>query len=97
MATTNSTANLITFGAAADTARTGQRLKVAGVVVVSASLTAGATVRLQDGAGTLDILPLTKAKSGAGLIYEGHFRPPVEVVGLKATNCTNANIRVYLK
>jgi hypothetical protein len=96
MATTNSTANLITLGAQNDLARAGTRLRVAGVMAVTTSLTAAGTVRLTDGAGTLDIIPLGRAKSGAGVIFDSHFSPPIEVVGLKAVNCTNANIRVYL-
>jgi hypothetical protein len=97
MATANSTGNLITFTAAGDTARVGVKLKVAGVFCVSNSLTAAAAVRLRNGASALDILPFTRAGSGAGMFAAMGFVPALEVVGLKATNCTNANISVQLE
>ena len=96
MATSNSTGNLITMTAVNDTARVGIKIKVAGVLVTSASQTARATARLRDGASTCDIVPYTAAKSGTGLIGDYLFIPPIEVKGLKATNCTNANIRIQL-
>lgn len=96
MATANSGTNLIVFTAASDTARTTQRLRVAGVIAVATSLTAAATIKLVNGASNLQIIPLTKAKSGAGVFCQLLFRPAIEVTGLKATNCTNANIRVQL-
>jgi hypothetical protein len=96
MATTNSTANLITMTAQNDVARTGAKVRVAGVVAVTSSLTAAGTVKLTDGAGTLDIVPTARAKSGAGTIIAVEFVPFIEVVGLKAVNCTNANIRIQL-
>lgn len=95
MATANSTANLITFTATNDTARSAAKVKVCGVLAGSASLTAAAVIRLQNAAGTLDIVPLTRSKSGL-LSYQVTFSPPIEVTGLKAAACSSANMRVQL-
>jgi hypothetical protein len=97
MATANSMGNLIVFTAAGDTARVGVKLKLSGVFCVSNSLTGAPAVRLRNGASALDILPLTIATSGAGMFASIGFVPALEVVGLKATNCTNANICVQLE
>lgn len=96
MATANSTGNLITMTAINDTARTGIKIKVAGVIAVSSSVTAAATVRLRNGASSCDIIPYMRVKSGM-LFFVKEFRPPIEVVGLKATNCTNANITIQVE
>ncbi len=97
MATSNSTTNLITMTASGDTARSGQKLRIAGVLALTTSVTAAAGIRLQDGAGTLDIIPSSKAESGAGIIIDSQFKTPIEVTGLKATSCANAIIRVQLR
>ena len=97
MATANSLTNLITMTAKNDTARVGQKLRVCGVVIVGTSLTAAGHAKLTDGAGTLDIIPQVRAKSGTGYMVSADFTHPVEVVGLKAVSCTNANIRVHLQ
>jgi len=97
MATTNSNANLITMTATNDTARTTQKLHLAGVLVLTTSLTAASAVRLTDAAGTLDIIPSSKCKSGAGVMVDSHYVTPVEVTGLKVVSASNVAIRVQLK
>ena len=97
MATANSNTNLITMTAPNDTARVGERIRISGVVCVTSSLTGAGAVKLTDGAGTLDIVPLVRARSGAGMIMAQDFHPSIEVVGIKAVNCTNANIRINVK
>lgn len=96
MATTNSTGNLITMNATSDVARTTSKLKVAGVLAISNSATALPRVRLTNTAGTADIIPLAAAKSGA-LIVDHMFKPPLEVVGLKAVSCANVTIAIQLE
>jgi len=96
MATANSTTNLITMNATSDVARTTSKLKIAGVLAVSNSATALPRVRLTNTAGTGDIIPLAAAKSGALLISKT-FKPPLEVVGLKALSCANVTITVQIK
>ena len=97
MATLYSATNSITFTAAGDTARLGQRLRLAGVCVASVSGTAAAVAQLMNGTSTLQLTPRMVAKSGAGLMLDMEFICSVETVGLKAANCTNAQITVYLR
>ncbi len=95
MATSNSTTNLITMSAQNDTARPTGHLKLAGVIAMSTSVTAAPYVELTDTAGK-DIVGPIKAKSGAGILFDHTFRPPLEVVGLKAAHCSNAAINIHL-
>jgi len=97
MATLNSTGNIITFTAAGDTARVGQKLRLAGVCMASTSVTATSTAKLMNGTSTMQLTPLMKAKSAVGLMLDMEFNVGMEVVGLKAGNCTNAQITVYLR
>lgn len=97
MGTTNSTGNLITMNAQGDTARTTSKLRIAGVIAATNSVTAAGLLRLTDYAGTYDVVPLIKVKSGAGVIANLTFRPPVEVTGLKCTSLANVTVRVQLR
>jgi hypothetical protein len=97
MATLYSATNSITFTAAGDTARLGLKLRLAGVCVASVSGTAVAVAQLMNGTSTLQLTPKMVAKSGAGLMLDMEFNCSVETVGLKAANCTNAQITVYLR
>jgi len=96
MATLNSTGNLIIFGASGDTARTAQKIRLAGVMCVSTSLTGAATAHLRSGNSGLAILPTTKAASGGGMFAYMSFDPALEVTGLKATSVANCNIIAHL-
>ena len=96
MATANSTGNLIVFTASGDTARVGVKLRLAGVMCISTSLTAAAAAHLRSGNSGLAILPTTKAASGGGMFAYMGFDPVLEVTGLKATSVANCNIIAHL-
>ena len=97
MATLYSATNTITFTAAADTARLGQKLRLAGVCIASVSATAVAVAQLMNGTSTLQLTPKFVGRSGCGLLLDMEFNCPIETTGLRAANCTNAQITVYLR
>ena len=96
MAINNTNTRLITFTSNQTLGASTRKFRVAGVVATCTSATALGRVKLQDYAGTLDIIPAVVMKSGTSLVA-GPFVPPIEVLGLKAASCTGANIRVQIE